>query len=203
MLPKNFICSGNELFCMACLCLQHCKYFQVFLYHLNVRKQEKVLQEKNPIHVNDLVKTVDIRVVFNFKRKHLVSKKNLDSSIHHHSIEGSKLFTKFTQVLLGRSPMWLLKHWQQILTFALCVTNPFREIVWLFPSSFCDSCSSWNMLSPGDRQLSAAIYRKGLLSSKCLSLYKYQAVLHHTFQGRLLVRSSFACYCHSYFHKLL
>ena len=141
MLPKNFICSGNELFCMACLCLQHCKYFQVFLYHLNVSKQENVLQQKNPVHVNDLVKTVDIRVVFNFKSKtSCFKKKNRVSCLLHHSLEGSKLFTTFTQVLLWRSPMWLLKHLQQILKFALCVTNPFREIVWLFPSSFSGSC---------------------------------------------------------------
>ena len=31
--------------------------------------RKRFYQEKNPIHVNDLVKTVDIRVVFNFKSK--------------------------------------------------------------------------------------------------------------------------------------
>lgn len=51
-----------------------------------------LIQEKNSSHVNNLTKTLDIIIVFSFKKKNLVS------FLLHRSLEGSKLFTMFTRV---------------------------------------------------------------------------------------------------------
>lgn len=89
---KSHLDSGPKLFLTAWPCLQTCKYFKAFIYNVPLGNGEELIQMRNPGHVNNMAKSLDIRAIFSFKRKYLVS------SLCQQSLEASKLYAKFTKV---------------------------------------------------------------------------------------------------------